>query len=105
MPPSAGSSDPPFKQTAIPDVESVNLYDANIRSVIWATGYRFDYSWVDLPILDTNGVPVQERGVTSCQGVYFLGLHWMHTFKSGLLPYVGHDADYLAEHINVDDSR
>ena len=43
--------------------------------------------------------PVQRRGVTQQPGLYFLGLHWMHTIKSGRLSGVGNDAEYLAEHI------
>jgi putative flavoprotein involved in K+ transport len=91
---------PHSKRTRMEELRSLNLRDANIRSVIWATGYRVDYKWLDLPILDANGAPVQERGVTRCPGVYFLGLHWMHTFKSGLLPYIGQDAEYLAEYMD-----
>ena len=85
----------------IDDRRELKLRDANITSVVWAAGYRFSYEWLDLPILDAKGAPVQERGVTACPGVYFLGLHWMHTFKSGLLPYVGQDAAYLAQHIDA----
>jgi putative flavoprotein involved in K+ transport len=49
--------------------------------------------------LDSRGRPVQQRGVTQVPGLSFLGLHWMHTFKSGLLAGVGSDAEYLAEHM------
>ena len=59
----------------------------------------FDFDWVRLPILDDRGAPVQRRGVTSVPGAYFLGLHWMHKFKSGTLWGVGEDAQYLAEHM------
>jgi putative flavoprotein involved in K+ transport len=62
---------------AIDDRRELKLRDANITSVVWAAGYRFSYEWLDLPILDSKGAPVQERGVTACPGVYFLGLHWM----------------------------
>jgi len=55
---------------------------------------------VKLPIVDAEGVPVQQRGVTACPGVYFLGLHWMHTFRSAILPFVGRDASYLADRID-----
>ena len=48
----------------------------------------------------SKGAPVQTRGVTACPGVYFLGLHWMHTFRSAILSFVGRDAAYLAEHID-----
>jgi putative flavoprotein involved in K+ transport len=63
-------------------------------------GYGFNYDWVKLPILDAKGAPVQQRGVTACPGVYFLGLHWMHTFRSAILAFMGRDAAYLADHID-----
>jgi putative flavoprotein involved in K+ transport len=46
------------------------------------------------------GRPVQQRGVTSAPGLFFLGLHWMHTFKSGLLSGVGADAEYIADKLD-----
>lgn len=77
----------------------LDLRSANITSVIWCTGYGFDFGWVNLPIFDDRGTPVQHRGVTSVAGAYFLGLHWMHKFKSGTLWGVGEDAAFLAEHM------
>jgi putative flavoprotein involved in K+ transport len=80
-------------------VLGLDLRSANITSVIWCTGYGFDFGWVGLPIFDDRGTPMQHRGVTSVPGAYFLGLHWMHKFKSGTLWGVGEDAAYLAEHM------
>lgn len=80
---------------------SLDLAANNITSVIWGTGYLFDYSWLDLPVLDALGAPRQQRGVTAIPGLYFLGLHWMHTFGSGLLSYVGRDAAYIAQHMET----
>jgi len=84
---------------AIPPVATLNLRDAGITSVIWGTGYRFDFDWVKLPVLDESGAPLQQRGVTSVPNACFLGLHWMHTFKSGVFFGVGDDAAYLADRI------
>jgi putative flavoprotein involved in K+ transport len=78
---------------------TLDLKAAGISTVIWCTGYAFDFEWVRLPIFDERGRPAQRRGVTACRGAYFLGLHWMHTFKSGTLFGVGQDAEYLAEHM------
>ena len=93
--------EPPVDQTnplaAVSEVESLDLIKENIETIIWATGYSYDFGWVRLPVLDDAGRPVQQRGVTRQPGLYFLGLHWMHTIKSGLLSGVGSDADYLAE--------
>jgi putative flavoprotein involved in K+ transport len=82
------------------NIRTLNLSDENIGTIIWANGYGFSFDWVNLPILDAKGVPVQQRGVTACPGVYFLGLHWMHTFRSAILSFVGRDAAYLADHID-----
>jgi putative flavoprotein involved in K+ transport len=79
----------------------LNLRVTGITSVIWCTGYRDDYGWVKLPILDLAGHPVQTRGVTVRPGAYFLGLRWMHKWKSGFLFGVGEDAAYLAEQMKT----
>ncbi|MER8577174.1 hypothetical protein NKG95_00315 [Mesorhizobium sp. M1423] len=80
---------------------SVDISGENVGSVIWGTGYRFDYNWIDLPIFDSRNAPIQQRGVTAFPGLYFLGLHWMHTFGSGLLSYVGRDAAHIARHMEA----
>ena len=86
-------------QVRIDGVRSIHLARANISTIIWATGYTYDFDWVKLPVLDEHGRPQQRRGVTQHRGLYFVGLHWMHTFKSGLLSGVGADAEYLFDHI------
>jgi putative flavoprotein involved in K+ transport len=82
-----------------PIMTELDLRETGITSVIWAGGYQFDFSWVHLPVLDADGFPIQQRGVTAFTGLYFLGLPWLHTFKSGLLFGVGEDAAFLASHI------
>jgi putative flavoprotein involved in K+ transport len=84
---------------AVTEVDSLDFRRENITSILWATGYAYDYGWVKPPVFDEYGRPVQQRGVTARPGLYFLGLHWMHTFKSGLLSGVGADAEYLANHM------
>src|SRR2546421_3322220 len=85
--------------TTVAEIDSLDLRRENIAAIIWATGYDYDYGWLQTPVLDVQGRPLQRRGVTPVPGLYFLGLHWMHTFKSGLLSGVGRDAEYLAEHM------
>jgi putative flavoprotein involved in K+ transport len=81
---------------AIRDVGSLDLAREHIGTIIWATGYGYDLGWLKAPVLDNVGRPVQRRGVTREPGLYFLGLHWMHTIKSGLLAGVGYDAEHIA---------
>jgi putative flavoprotein involved in K+ transport len=70
-----------------------------ISTVIWATGYSFDFSWIDLPILNGRGEPQHDRGIAPIQGLYFLGLPWLSKMNSSFLNGVGDDAARLAEHI------
>ena len=70
-----------------------------VDAVIWATGYRPDHSWIDLPILDSDGRLRHRRGVTDVPGLNFLGLTWQWTRGSALLGWVKDDAAFLAERI------
>jgi putative flavoprotein involved in K+ transport len=81
------------------ELGTLNFEAAGIKTVIWAAGYKFDFSFVKLPVTDEDGYPVQTRGVTEYEGLYFLGIPWLHSRKSGILFGVGDDAAYLAAHI------
>jgi putative flavoprotein involved in K+ transport len=72
-----------------------------VDTVIWATGYRPDYSWIDLPVFDSDGRLRHRRGVTDVPGLYFLGLTWQHTRGSALIGWVKHDAEFIAEQIKA----
>jgi putative flavoprotein involved in K+ transport len=76
-----------------------------VDSVIWATGYRPDYSWIKLPVLNEDGRPRHRRGVTEAHGLYFLGLTWQFTRGSALIGWVKHDAEFIAERIAANDSN
>lgn len=77
----------------------LDLHAAGITVVVWATGFRYDFGWIDPPVLDAAGDPVHRRGVTRCPGLYFLGLPWLWKLKSSVLCGVGEDAEHIAEHI------
>jgi putative flavoprotein involved in K+ transport len=81
--------------TPPPGPRSLDFDDWAVSSVIWATGYRPDHDWVDLPVF-AGGRPDHHRGVTSEAGVYFLGLPWQWTWGSARMGGVGDDARYLA---------
>lgn len=89
----------PTDSEPIEGMRSLDLRAESVGTVIWATGYAYAYDWIHLPVLDERGSPVQRRGITPERGLYFLGLHWMHTARSGLLMGVGSDARYLAEYM------
>jgi putative flavoprotein involved in K+ transport len=71
----------------------------DVDTVIWATGFRLDHSWIDAPVFDAKGAAVHERGVTESPGLYFIGLPWQHTRGSALLGFVKDDAEYVAQQI------
>jgi putative flavoprotein involved in K+ transport len=78
---------------------TLDLIRAGISSVIFATGFHFDFSWIDLPVFDERGYPRYDRGVTQIPGLYFVGLHWLHTQGSGLFYQVGRDAERVVDHL------
>ena len=73
--------------------------ELEVDAVIWATGYRPDYSWIDVPVLDAEARVRHRRGVTDVPGLYFLGLTWQWTRGSALIGWVKDDAAFLAERI------
>jgi len=72
-----------------------------VDAVIWATGYRPDYSWIKLRVFDENGRLRHRRGVTDVPALSFLGLTWQHTRGSALIGWVRDDAEFIAEQIAV----
>ena len=84
---------------AQPMLTELDLKASGITNVIWATGYSFDFSIVKLPVVDGEGFPIQTRGVSAYLGLFFVGLPWLHTAKSGLIYGVGDDASFIADRI------
>jgi putative flavoprotein involved in K+ transport len=85
-------------QDGSPLLEDGRVMD--VATVLWCTGFRPDFSWVDLPVFDQDGAPAHHRGVAGSQpGLYFLGLWFLSAFTSSLLGGVGRDAEHIAEQI------
>jgi putative flavoprotein involved in K+ transport len=96
----------PAARAVLPDptylaepLRRLDIRAAGIGAVIWATGYGFDFGWIDVPVLNAHGEPVHVRGITEMPGMYFLGLQWLSRLNSSLLSGVGDDAADLADHI------
>lgn len=69
-----------------------------VATVVWAIGFRADWSWLgELPVLDAEGMPVHDRGVSPVPGFHFIGLPWMHTWGSGRFHAVARDAEHVAD--------
>lgn len=78
---------------------SLDLAQAGINTIIWATGYAVDYSWLNVNAFNEQGRPQHQRGVSSEPGVYFLGLPWLSRRGSTFIWGVWHDAKHIADHI------
>jgi putative flavoprotein involved in K+ transport len=73
--------------------------ELDVETVIWATGFRSDYSWIHAPVLDAGGAPAHRRGVTSSPGLYLLGMKNQYSRGSSLIGWVRHDAVYIVDHV------
>jgi putative flavoprotein involved in K+ transport len=82
----------------MPVLEDDRVVDA--ANVVWCTGFRTDFGWIDLPVFADDGRPMHYRGVVDSEpGLYFLGLVFQYSLSSDVLPGIGRDAGYIAKHI------
>ena len=89
----------PDPQCVTDPILDLDLAKAGVTSIIWATGYALDFSWLKADAFDEKGRPKHQRGVSVEPGVYFLGLPWQSRRGSSFIWGVWHDAKYLADHI------
>lgn len=85
--------------SGIADTRELDLREAGVATILWASGFRPDYSWIELGVADEHGWPVQRRGVSAHPGLYFVGVNWLHKRKSALLCGVGEDAEHVVSHL------
>jgi putative flavoprotein involved in K+ transport len=96
----ADSADAPDPQTeCVSPLRQLNLREAGVSAIIWATGFAADSSWIHLPVLDAEGQPIQQKGISSVRGLYFVGFPWLSSRKSGIIYGVEEDAHYIAHAI------
>jgi putative flavoprotein involved in K+ transport len=91
----------PDPQCMTDPILELNLAEAGIASIIWATGFTVDYKWLEVDVFDEKGKPRHQRGVSVEPGVYFLGLPWQSRRGSSFIWGVWHDAKHLADHIST----
>lgn len=96
-PPPSGAS---IDWVPSPTPTQLDVGSTGINTVVWATGYHYDFSWIGANVFDNRGSPIQQRGATREPGLYFIGLHGMHTVGSGLFFGVGADAKHVVTHIS-----
>ena len=85
-------------------IRSLNLAENDIKTIIWATGFQFDYSWLEADTLDERGRPVHQRGVSSVPGLYFVGLPWQSRRGSSFIWGVWHDAKFVVDQIVIQEN-
>ncbi len=89
----------PAEAPELPEVRELDL--ADLGAIVWATGFRPDYGWIELPVLDASGRPLHRRGLTDFPGLAFVGMHWLHKRKSSLFIGVGEDAEHVVEQLSA----
>lgn len=82
-------------------IRALDLREAGIAAIVWATGYGLDFGWLDVDVFDEKGRPRHERGVSAEPGLYFLGLPWLSRRGSSFIWGVWHDAKFVADHIAI----
>lgn len=82
-------------------LRELDLHAAGVTSIVWATGFAFDFGWLEVGAFDERGKPLHQRGVSTEPGIYFLGLPWQSRRGSSFLWGVWHDAKYLADQIAI----
>jgi len=85
-------------------IRSLNLAEEGITTILWATGFAYDFSWLQVDAFDEKGQPQHERGVSSEQGIYFIGLPWLSRRGSSFIWGVWHDARYIADQIAIQEN-
>lgn len=91
----------PLPDSATNPILDLNLAEAGITSIVWATGFRVDYSWLPENATDERGLPNHERGVSAEPDVYFVGLPWQSHRGSTFIWGVWHDAKFIADKIEI----
>jgi putative flavoprotein involved in K+ transport len=99
-----GTVDPPERlaPTRVEDAPplGMDLVRSGIKTIVWAGGFRPDYSWLELPVLDRKGYVTHDGGVVSAPGVYLMGMQFLRRRKSALIDGAGDDARDLSAHLS-----
>ncbi|VVT51178.1 Probable L-amino-acid oxidase (EC [Kosakonia radicincitans] len=89
----------PDPQCLLNPLAQLDIAAAGITTIIWATGFKFDFSWLQVDAFDEKGLPFHKRGISAERGIYFLGLPNLVNRASSFIYGVWHDAKYIADHI------
>ena len=92
---------PPDPACVTDPLRTLDLAQAGVSTILWATGYALDYGWLDVDSFDDRGRPIHQRGVSRVPGVYFVGLPWQSRRGSSFIWGVWHDAKFIADQIAI----
>ena len=81
------------------DITSLDLKTENITSIVWCNGFTGDYSYLKLPVLNEKGMPIHKNGISPYPGVYFLGIYWLRSRKSGIIHGITEDSEFIISQI------
>lgn len=98
--PEADAEDmPDIDASCASTITSLSLKENNIRAVIWTTGFGANFNYIKLPVLDDEGNPKHQDGVSTVAGLYFLGLPWLRARKSATIYGIKDDAEFVAQKV------
>jgi len=87
---------PDLQAECVSPLRHLNLRQAGVSTIIWATGFTGDFSWIRSPVFDAEGMPIHQRGISPVCGLYFIGFPWLNSRKSGIIFGVEDDARFIA---------
>lgn len=91
---------PDMEGKCINPATQINLRDEGITSVVWSTGFSGDFSYLQVPVLNKDGMPIQRNGISEIPGLYFIGLVWLRKRKSGIILGISDDASFIADQVH-----
>lgn len=91
--------EPDLDASCVSAIKELNLSDAGVGTIIWATGFTATFDWLNLPVLDEVGIPKHENGLAPVEGVYFVGFPWLRKRKSGIIHGIEDDARFICAQI------
>ena len=94
------ADEPDPRAECVSPLRQLNLPDAKVGTIIWATGFKPDFNWLHLPVFDEHGQPAHQRGISPVRGLYFIGFPWLTSRKSGIIYGISDDAHYISEAIS-----
>ena len=81
------------------EIDRLNFEDADVNTIIWATGFKGNFEWLNLPVFDEDGIPIHSLGISPVDGVYFIGFPWISKRRSGIIGGIEDDANTIVANI------